>query len=69
MAKSQGVGSGGFGLGWDVVLREDGTTSSGEPRQRRREAEFLWGSSRGILVVFEAPGPSNVRVWSSQVVV
>ena len=27
----------------------------------------LWGSSRGILVVFEAPGRSNVRVWSSLV--
>ena len=27
------------------------------------------GSSRGILVVFEAPGRSNVRVWSSLVVV
>ena len=26
-------------------------------------------SSRGILVVFEAPGPSNVRVWSSRVAV
>ena len=26
-------------------------------------------SSRGILVVFEALGPSNVHVWSSQVVV
>ena len=25
------------------------------------------GSSRGILVVFEAPGRSNVRVWSSMV--
>ena len=24
----------------------------------------LWGSSRGILVVFEAPGRSNVHVWS-----
>ena len=24
----------------------------------------LWVSSRGILVVFEAPEPSNVRVWS-----
>ena len=24
----------------------------------------LWGSSRGILVVFEAPGPSNVHVWA-----
>ena len=24
----------------------------------------LWGSSRGILVVFEAPGGSNVRVWA-----
>ena len=29
----------------------------------------LWGSSRGILVVFEAPGRSNVRVWSSRAVV
>ena len=29
----------------------------------------LWGFSRGILVVFEAPGRSNVRVWSSLVVV
>ena len=29
----------------------------------------LWGSSRGILVVFEAPGRSNVHVWSSRVVV
>ena len=29
----------------------------------------LWGSSRGILVVFEAPGRSNVHVWSSLVVV
>ena len=28
----------------------------------------LWGFSRGILVVFEAPGRSNVRVWSSLVV-
>ena len=26
---------------------------------------LLWGSSRGILVVFEAPGRSNVHVWSS----
>ena len=25
----------------------------------------LWRSSRGILVVFQAPGPSNVHVWSS----
>ena len=24
----------------------------------------LWGSSRGILVVFEAPGPLNVHVWA-----
>ena len=24
----------------------------------------LWVSSRGILVVFEAPGPSNVHVWA-----
>ena len=30
---------------------------------------FLWGSSRGILVLFEAPGPSNVHVWSSRAVV
>ena len=29
----------------------------------------LWGSSRGFLVVFEAPGPSNVHVWSSRAVV
>ena len=29
----------------------------------------LWVSSRGILVVFEAPEPSNVHVWSSGVVV
>ena len=29
----------------------------------------LWGSSRGILVVFEAPGRSNVHVWSSRAVV
>ena len=29
----------------------------------------LWGSSRGILVVFEAPGRSNVHVWSSWAVV
>ena len=29
----------------------------------------LLGSFRGILVVFEAPGRSNVRVWSSLVVV
>ena len=28
----------------------------------------LWRSSRGILVVFEAPGRSNVHVWSSLVV-
>ena len=26
---------------------------------------FLWESSRGILVVFEAPGPSDVHDWSS----
>ena len=26
----------------------------------------LGGSSRGILVVFEASGPSNVHVWSSR---
>ena len=25
---------------------------------------FSWGSSRGILVVFEAPGPWNVHVWA-----
>ena len=24
----------------------------------------LWGSSRGFLVVFEAPGHSNVQVWA-----
>ena len=29
----------------------------------------LWGSSRGFLVVFEAPGRSNVHVWSSRAVV
>ena len=29
----------------------------------------LWVSSRGISVVFEAPGPSNVHVWSSRAVV
>ena len=29
----------------------------------------LWVSSRGILVVFEAPEPSIVHVWSSRVVV
>ena len=28
-----------------------------------------WGSSRGILVVFEAPGRSNVHVWNSRAVV
>ena len=28
----------------------------------------LWGSSRGILVVFEAPGASNVHVWNSRAV-
>ena len=28
----------------------------------------LCGSSRGILVVFEAPGRSNVHIWSSLVV-
>ena len=28
-----------------------------------------WGSSRGLLVVFEAPGRSNVHVWSSLAVV
>ena len=35
------------------------------------EISFLLslGSSRGILVVFEAPGRSNVHVWSSMVVV
>ena len=27
----------------------------------------LWVSYRGILVVFEASGPSNVHVWSSRV--
>ena len=31
--------------------------------------DFLWVSSRGILVVFEAPEPSNVCVWSSLAVV
>ena len=30
---------------------------------------LLWGSSRGILVVFEVPGRSNVHVWSSRAVV
>ena len=29
----------------------------------------LWGFSRGILVVFEAPGRLNVHVWSSWAVV
>ena len=29
----------------------------------------LWGSFRGILVVFEASGRSNVHVWSYRVVV
>ena len=29
----------------------------------------LWVSSRGILVVFGAPGQSNVHVWSSGAVV
>ena len=29
----------------------------------------LWRFSRGILVVFETPGRSNVHVWSSRVVV
>ena len=28
-----------------------------------------FGLFRGILVVFEAPGPSNVHVWSSRAVV
>ena len=28
-----------------------------------------WGSSGGILVVFETPGPSNVHAWSSRAVV
>ena len=28
----------------------------------------LWGASRGILVVFEAPVPWNVHVWSSRAV-
>ena len=28
----------------------------------------LWGSSRGIWVMFEAPGRSNVHVWSSRAV-
>ena len=38
-------------------------------RHRFAFSVSLWGSSRGILVVFEAPGRSNVHVWSSRAVV
>ena len=38
-------------------------------RHRFAVSVSLWVSSRGILVVFGAPGPSNVHVWSSLVVV
>ena len=36
------------------------------PLSRRKIRSFLplWVCSRGILVVFEAPGPSNVHVWA-----
>ena len=38
---------------------------------RRKIRSFLplWVSSRGILVVFEVPGRSNVHIWSTRAVV
>ena len=46
-----------------------GGRTVGAPQGKFHSFFSLWGFSRGILVVFEAPGRLNVRVWSSLVVV
>ena len=48
-----------------------GPEGRGGPKFRTHFRSFfsLCRSSRGILVVFEALGPSNVHVWSSRAVV
>ena len=72
----KGWGPKGWPEGWGA--RKVGAEGVGGPKFRAFFAlshrKFLslfslWGFSRGILVVFEAPGRSNVRVWSSPVVV
>ena len=71
-----GPGEGGFGSvkGWGPErvgpLRGEPKNSLFFPSPASiRSFSLSGGSSRGILVVFEAPGPSNVHVWSSRAVV
>ena len=68
---------------WGPEPRKNGAPKGGAPKgrgpkisrffslSRHHFALFvsIWVSARGILVVFEAPEPFNVRVWSSRVVV
>ena len=75
----KGWGPGGVGArrGGGLNPEKVGARRVGGPKFRafslshRKSHSFfsLWGFSRGILVVFEAPGRSNMRVWSSLVVV
>ena len=53
--------------GWDTEAQNFAFFSS--PARIFALFVSLWVSSRGILVVFEAPERSYVRVWSSLVVV
>ena len=68
MVGGSGVGRVGWWAWW--VVRGVGARRGGGPKGWEPELLGpLWVFSRGILVVFEAPGRSNVRVWSSLVVV
>ena len=74
-----GARRGGSPEGWGPGPRKSGTRRGGGPEAwggpkisrffslSCRKFHFLlslWGSSSGILVVFEAPGRSNVHVWA-----
>ena len=71
------VGPEGWGPeGWGPEPRKGGARRLGarkvgglSPARNFILSSLSGGSSCGILVVFEVLGPSNVRVWSSLVVV
>ena len=64
---AEGVGAEGVGAeGWGA---ENFALFLLSPTGNFIRCSLFGGFSRGILVVFEAPGRSNVRVWSSLVVV
>ena len=59
---SKGGGSEGWGEG--VVGSPKFSLFFSFSRRKFHSFSSLWWSSRGILVVFEAPGRSNVHVWA-----